>query len=111
MNLSRENAAHSLAQSIPAAILPVTRARKLRMTKSSVTASPQSTRIVGVGAFVADVEDYDTHKSVVQLAVNGRVGRRVVCVYHSDSGELETFDMEGEEDEEDEVMGDESLED
>lgn len=42
----------------------------------------------------------------VYVAVNGRVGRRVGCVYASATGELETFDLEGEEEGEDEDMQD-----
>ncbi|KAI0695596.1 anaphase-promoting complex, cyclosome, subunit 4-domain-containing protein [Cytidiella melzeri] len=41
--------------------------------------------------------------STVSLAVNGRVGRRVACVLDSAGQALEVLDMEGEEDEEDEM--------
>lgn len=34
----------------------------------------------------------------VSVAVNGRVGRRVVCVLDGDGTTLEVLDMEGEED-------------
>lgn len=38
----------------------------------------------------------------VSLAVNGRVGRRVVCVLDDDGTTMEVLDMEGEEQEGDE---------
>ncbi|KAI0684827.1 hypothetical protein BC835DRAFT_1387651 [Cytidiella melzeri] len=41
--------------------------------------------------------------NTVSLAVNGRVGRRVACVLDSAGQALEVLDMEGEEDEEDEM--------
>lgn len=40
----------------------------------------------------------------VSLAVNGRVGRRVVCVLDGDGTTLEVLDMEGEEQEGEEEM-------
>ncbi|KAH7106349.1 anaphase-promoting complex, cyclosome, subunit 4-domain-containing protein [Auriculariales sp. MPI-PUGE-AT-0066] len=103
--LSRESAARQLAQALPSTSLSISGTRKLRCSAGMRDAA---VRTAGAGVFGADVEDFDQCKSVVQLAVNGRVGRRVVCVYQRDTGELETFDMEGtEDDEDDEAMGDE----
>ena len=105
---SREDAASSLANALPSIPLPVTQSRKLRMTCSGDAAGP---RTGGTGLFGVGVAEVDPTKSVVQLAVNGRPGRRVVCVYQRDTGELETVDMEGseeDEDAEDEAMGDSS---
>jgi len=42
-------------------------------------------------------------EGTVTLAVNGRVGRRVACVLDDAGLALEVLDMEGEEDEEDEM--------
>lgn len=39
-------------------------------------------------------------EGTITMAVNGRAGRRVVCVLNEETDELEVLDMEGDEDEE-----------
>jgi anaphase-promoting complex subunit 4 len=49
-------------------------------------------------------------EGVVSLAVNGRVGRRVVCVLDNSGTMLESFDMEGDGDGDTTMDDDEDVE-